>query len=229
MSTDMNVTTPHLADACLRLGLPIRCAPHTVRPLVSNSRVSGRACPVQHFGSVDVFIEALAGAGPGDVLIVDNGGRLDEACVGDLVALEVKNAGLAGIVIWGLHRDTAEISEIGIPLFSLGAFPVGPQRLDERTSEAFKYANVGSHRVTLSDFVVADDDGAIFLPLAMLGEIFDVANKIRVTEERQSTLIHSGRSLREQLDFAKYLSRRKEDPNYSLRMHLRAKDAAIEE
>jgi regulator of RNase E activity RraA len=42
----------------------------------------------------------------GDVLVVDNGGRLDEACVGDLVALEAKHAGVAGIAIWGLHRDT---------------------------------------------------------------------------------------------------------------------------
>jgi regulator of RNase E activity RraA len=41
------------------------------------------------------------------VLVVDNGGRLDEACAGDLVALEAQAAGLEGLVIWGLHRDTA--------------------------------------------------------------------------------------------------------------------------
>ena len=43
-------------------------------------------------------------AAPGDVLVVDNGGRLDEACVGDLVALEAQAAGVEGMVIWGLHR-----------------------------------------------------------------------------------------------------------------------------
>jgi hypothetical protein len=50
---------------------------------------------------VDIFLEALEGAAPGNVLVVDNGGRLDEACVGDLVVLEAQAAGLEGIVIWG--------------------------------------------------------------------------------------------------------------------------------
>lgn len=38
------------------------------------------------------FLEALEGADDGDVLVVDNGGRLDESCVGDLVALEARVA-----------------------------------------------------------------------------------------------------------------------------------------
>jgi regulator of RNase E activity RraA len=59
------------------------------------------------------------------VLVVDNGGLLDEACVGDLVALEAHAAGMEGMVIWGLHRDTADIRAIGLPVFSLGAIPTG--------------------------------------------------------------------------------------------------------
>jgi regulator of RNase E activity RraA len=43
---------------------------------------------------VDVFLEALEVAERGDVLVVENAGRTDEACVGDLVTLEVGNAGL---------------------------------------------------------------------------------------------------------------------------------------
>jgi 4-hydroxy-4-methyl-2-oxoglutarate aldolase len=35
-------------------------------------------------------------------------------------------------VIWGLHRDTADIRAIGLPVFSLGAIPTGPLRLDPR-------------------------------------------------------------------------------------------------
>jgi len=59
------------------------------------------------------------------MLVVDNGGLLDEACVGDLVALEAHAAGMEGMVIWGLHRDTADIRAIGLPVFSLGAILTG--------------------------------------------------------------------------------------------------------
>src|SRR5215216_3695743 len=81
------LTTAHLADACLRARVPVRCAPARLHAAVSGSRLAGRVSPAQHVGSVDIFVEALVGAAPGEVLVVDNGGRLDEACVGDLVVL----------------------------------------------------------------------------------------------------------------------------------------------
>jgi regulator of RNase E activity RraA len=122
-----NLTTPHLADGCLRTSAPIRFAPAGLRPLVGNMQCAGCARPVRHVGSIDIFFEALEGVKPGEILVIDNGGRLDEACIGDIVLLEVKAAGIAGIVIWGLHRDSKELSEIGFPVFSLGSLPTGPQ------------------------------------------------------------------------------------------------------
>src|SRR5260370_16655525 len=124
------LTTAHLADACSRAQVPVRCAPALLRAVVLGSRLAGRVCPARHAGSVDVFLEAFETATPGDVLVVDNAGRLDEACVGDLVALEAQAAGLSGMVIWGLPRDTADIPATGLPVFSLGPIPAGPLRLD---------------------------------------------------------------------------------------------------
>src|SRR5262249_20232379 len=57
-----NLTTPHLADGCLRTNIPVRCAPAGLRPLVGNMRCAGRARPVRHVGSIDIFLEALQGA-----------------------------------------------------------------------------------------------------------------------------------------------------------------------
>ena len=119
------LATAHLADACLRVRVPLRCAPHTMCPAVSGMKASGRARPVRHVGSVDVFLEAIEQASAGDILVVDNDGRFDESCIGDLVVREAKGAGLGGIVIWGLHRDSLEVSEIALPLFSLGVTSAG--------------------------------------------------------------------------------------------------------
>jgi regulator of RNase E activity RraA len=220
------LTTAHLADACLRAGVPVR----TVSVIaVSGSRVAGRVLPVQHVGSVDVFLEAFESAEPGDVLVVDNGGRRDEACVGDLVALEAQAAGVAGIVIWGLHRDTSDIRAIGLPVFSLGALPTGPLRLDPQPDDALSQATIGEWTVTRDDVVLADEDGAIFVPAARLDELFGIAESIRDTERGQADLIRAGRSLRDQVSFTQYLERRAADPSLTFRRHLRAVRGAIEE
>ena len=100
------LTTAHVADACIRAEVPVRCAPSALQAVIADGRLVGRVIPARHVGSVDIFLEALGDAAAGSVLVVDNGGRLDESCVGDLMALEVQGARLAGIVIWGLHRDT---------------------------------------------------------------------------------------------------------------------------
>ncbi|GAA1554290.1 RraA family protein [Kribbella lupini] len=220
------LTTAHVADACVRAKVPVRCVGLKA---ALPGRLAGRVLPAQHVGSVDIFLEAFGQAEPGDVLVADNGGRLDEACVGDLVVLEAKTAGLAGLVVWGLHRDTADIRAIGLPVYSLGSLPTGPLRLDPLPADALTTATVGEWAVSNEDVVLADDDGIIFVPAAQVEELFALAESIRDTERRQSALIAAGTSLREQVGFDEYLAARAANPELTFRAHLRAKSGAIEE
>ena len=224
-----DLSTPLVADACIRLDVPLRAAPPGIRAVVPGSRLAGRALPSRHYGSVDVFLEALGGAEDGDVLVVDNGGRLDEACVGDLTVLEAEAAGVVGLVVWGLHRDTPELAEIGLPVFSYGSYPVGPVRLDAQEPEALASARFGPHLVTTGDVVFADDDGVLFVVAERVDEVLAAAREIWRTERGQAERMRAGESLRAQTAFDDYLSRRDANPGYTFRQHLRQIGGAIEE
>lgn len=223
------LSTPLIFDACLRLGTPIRCAPANLTPIEPGMKIAGVVRPVRHYGSVDVFLEALEEAHPGEVLVIDNGGRTDEACIGDLTVLETRAAGLVGMVVWGLHRDTPELLEIGFPVFSLGSSPCGPQRLDEREPEALLSARFGALEATGGDVVCADADGALFVPLQSWEEVLATARTIFETERRQAEEVAAGRTLREKLRFREFLDRRAENPGWTFREHLRDIGGSIEE
>src|SRR4051794_24121138 len=88
------IGTPQITDAGLRKKIAVRVAPFGIQAVVPGMRVAGRALPVRHFGSVDVFLEVMESAETGDVMVIDNGGRNDEGCIGDLTVLEAKASGL---------------------------------------------------------------------------------------------------------------------------------------
>jgi 4-hydroxy-4-methyl-2-oxoglutarate aldolase len=217
-----------VADALVRLGLPVRLAPGSLRRVVPGDPVAGPAVPVRHFGSVDVFLEAYEGAPAGGILVIDNDGRDDEACIGDLTVGEARLAGLAGIVLWGRHRDSSALPAIGLPVWSLGTLPAGPRTARPKEGDPFGSARVGECLVTRADVVVADDDGVVFVDSASWPAVEAAARNIVADESRQAELIAAGTALRSQLDFAGYLTRRAAEPAYTLRQHLQERGGAIE-
>jgi 4-hydroxy-4-methyl-2-oxoglutarate aldolase len=228
MDTDFDWTTPFIADACVSLNLPVRLGPPHLHPVIAGSRIAGRVCPARHAGSVDVFLEAISAADRGDVLVVDNGGRLDEGCVGDLIAGEAYVAGLAGLVIWGAHRDTGAIQAIGIPVWSLGTCPTGPLELRTRSQHALEAASLRHVTVTKDDVVFADVDGAVFVSSTDVPSVVAAARDIAEREGAQAKRLLAGERLRDQLRLDAYLVRRKDDPLYTFRTHLKSLGAAIE-
>lgn len=221
------LATAPVADAAVRLGISVQAAPPSLRPLLPGRIVSGPAAPVTHLGSVDVLLETIDDAPPGAVMVVDNGGRLDEACVGDLMVLEAREAGMAGLVVWGLHRDTPQLRELGLPLFSLGATPFGPRRVPP-AGPVMASATIDGAQITGRHWIVADDDGVLVVDADGREDLFALARQIQRTETAQAERMREGQSLRSQVDFAGYRAAQADDPSLTLRRHLQERGGAIE-
>ena len=226
--TGFDWTTPFIADACVQLSLPVRVGPPGLRCNFPGSKAHGPVRPARHAGSTDVFLEAIAAASRGDVLVIDNGGREDEGCIGDLVVGEAFMSGIAGTICWGTHRDTAAIHAIGARVWSLGTCPNGPLEQRRRVPTALEAANLGKITVTHEDHVFADDDGVVVVAHADLTSVVETEKDIAAREGAQAVRLLKGELLRQQFDLESYVSRRNADPNYTFRDHLKTFGGAIE-
>src|SRR5205807_10510967 len=82
-----DLSTPLIADACLRAQVPLRVAPFGIRPVVQGMRAAGRVLPARHRGSVDTYLEVMRKGLQRDVLVVDNESRAYRGCTAELSVL----------------------------------------------------------------------------------------------------------------------------------------------
>lgn len=103
--------------------------------------------------------EALHEPGAGRVLLVDGGGSLQRALLGDLLAAQAVEHGWAGVVVLGAVRDTAVLATLALGVKALGSVPRKTERrgLGERDVAL----QIGSVAVRPGDWLYADADGVL--------------------------------------------------------------------
>jgi 4-hydroxy-4-methyl-2-oxoglutarate aldolase len=102
-------------------------------------------------------------------------------------------------------------------------------RIDPRTEDALTVARFGELELTADDIVFADADGVLFVKNQNVEKLLSTAKSIWQKEREQAGAVSNGNILRDQFKFDEYLRKRKSDPEYTFRRHLREIGGAIEE
>ena len=123
-------------------------------------------------------------AGKGDVVVVDNGGRLDVASWGEFHCYACKENGVVGAVVDGATRDGPEIRVSGFPTFVRGLTPVKSQ-WDLKTASINQPVMLGQVEVNPGHIIFADETGILVIPEAKKAMVLAKANEIRRLEETQ--------------------------------------------
>jgi 4-hydroxy-4-methyl-2-oxoglutarate aldolase len=185
--------------------LALRGATWGVRPQWQCPRIVGRAVtmkikpaglqqPTQHLGTAP--IEA---AKPGDIIVIDNGGKLEFSCWGGLLALSAKLKGLSGVVIDGASRDIDEARELNFPVYARGAVPMTARGrvMQESFNLEIQFAGVQCHP---GDLVIADGSGVVIIAKEKEQEVVAAAEAIYQKEQEMADGIRKGYSGREMLE-----------------------------
>jgi regulator of ribonuclease activity A len=104
----------------------------------------------------------LATPGNGAVLVVDGGGSLNCALVGDMIAQSAVDHGWAGVVVHGAVRDASVLATLDLGVKALGTMPLRSVRRDQGETDVV--VAFGGVIFTPGDQLFADEDGVIVLP-----------------------------------------------------------------
>ena len=181
------MVTPHLSDSMERLyaGGP------RLRPMHREGKLAGPAFTVKTAAGDNLLVhKALDSARPGDVIVVDAGGFLDNAIIGELMMTRAKQRGVAGIVIWGAIRDSAEIGAGTYPVFAAGVTHRGPYK--NGPGEINVPIMMGGTPVNPGDIIVGDADGLVAVPQDMAERVLASAKAILAKETASMKQILAG-------------------------------------
>ncbi|MFL6044516.1 MAG: RraA family protein [Propionibacteriaceae bacterium] len=180
----------------------LRVLPRELRPYSQGIRMVGRAVTVAASADLVPVLAGLQMCGTGDVLVVD-AGTTEHAVLGELFATEAVRRGMAGIVVYGLCRDTATLAQLPIPIYALGTIPraVGARQipLTQRT------IRLGEVEVNPGEVLIGDDDGIVVLSHKELDAALEAAQAIQGQENAIRAAIQGGASLFDHLNYSEHV------------------------
>ena len=153
-----------------------------IKPLAPGVRILGPAFTVICHPQDNLMLhKALQLAQPGDVLVTSTSGHFHAGYWGGLMATSAMTKGIAGLAIDGCVRDSAEIVQMGFPVFSRGTCIRGTTKgVLGKINHPLLFGEVVVHP---GDLVLGDDDGMVVIPQAEIEKVLEASNR-RVEAEK---------------------------------------------
>ncbi len=162
-----------------------------LEPLHRSGRMVGTAFTVRtRPGDNLVVHKAIEMAAPGDVIVVDAGGALEQAIIGELMAGWAARRGIAGMVIDGAVRDSEALSAGDFPVYAAGVTHRGPYK--DGPGEINVVVSVGGMVVHPGDLVAGDPDGVVAIPQADAEQVIAAAEVQHRKEQASLKAIEAG-------------------------------------
>jgi 4-hydroxy-4-methyl-2-oxoglutarate aldolase len=163
--------------------------PSFILPLLSNLRVVGPARVALMSQDDNLAMRKVLDAPPtaGTVLVVAGGSTSRTATIGGLLALEMQNAGIAGLVTDGLVRDSQEIRQSGFGVWCRGVTPIASRK--NGPAIVGGSVSIGGIVIRDGDLVIADDDGVVIWPQEQIDDLLTRAEaKLQQDNKRLAQL-----------------------------------------
>jgi regulator of ribonuclease activity A len=155
----VTISTPDLCDA---FPDDVDVCQLQFRSFGKRSAFGGQIVTVKCYEDNSLVKEILATDGSGKVLVVDGGGSLRRALIGDQIGASAVKNHWAGVVIHGAVRDVDELNSLEIGIKALGAIPLKTDKRGEGQREI--EVSFGGIRFVPGHYLVADNNGVIVSP-----------------------------------------------------------------
>lgn len=159
----------------------------SIKPLSRNIRLLGAALTVRCHPKDNLMLhKALQIAQPGDIIVAATEGYPNAGYFGDLMATSAMARQIGGLAIDGCVRDSAEIIEMGFPVFCRGTCMRGTAKQTlGSVNHSVLFADVV---VNPGDLVLGDDDGIVIIPQSKLEKVLE-ASRLRVEKEKEKAAV----------------------------------------
>ncbi|MCY3800912.1 MAG: ribonuclease activity regulator RraA [Chloroflexi bacterium] len=187
------VSSPTATHLLLKLGIRNTFL-EGIKPLTSGAAVVGRArtlrflpmrediAPDPEHPSSNAQRLAIESIAPGEILVVDAGGYLGAGTLGDILCERMKYRGALAVVVDGAVRDSAQIREVGLPVWSKGVHGAASSR-SLWPDEYDIPIRCGGCTVMPGDYIIADEDGVVVVPPVHAAHIAEDGSESERREE----------------------------------------------